>query len=197
MTNVLIGYARVSTEDQELRLQTEALREAGVAVRRIYSDKLSGAGKKRPGLEAAIKALREGDTLVAWKLDRLARSLWELKLIADRIEKKRAHLRILTTAIDTGTPTGRLMFHMIGAFAEFERDLIRERTKAGLEAAKKEGRVGGRRNWKIKPENEAQIIADLREMTVVAVSEKWKISRSHLYTQMRGPWAMRLSGAEE
>ena len=194
---VLIGYARVSTEDQELRLQTEALKEAGVAVRRIYSDKLSGAGVKRPGLLAAMKALREGDTLVAWKLDRLARSLWELKGIADKIEAKGAHLRILTMAVDTKTPTGKLMFAMVGAFAEFERDMIRERTMAGLAAAKRAGRVGGRART-ITPEKEAAMIADLQAgMPVAELSRKHGISRTHIYARIRGEWATRLSGAEQ
>jgi DNA invertase Pin-like site-specific DNA recombinase len=194
---VLIGYARVSTEDQELRLQTEALRSAGVALRRIYSDKASGgAGAKRPGLAAAIKALRRGDTLVCWKLDRLARSLTELLQIGQAIDRKAANLRVLTMAMDTGTPGGRLLFHVFGAFAEFERELIRERTTAGLAAARKAGRKGGRARV-IMGDAEDAIIADLLAgMPVSHVSAKHGVSRTHLYTRIRGEWAQRLSGAE-
>jgi DNA invertase Pin-like site-specific DNA recombinase len=143
----LIGYARVSTEDQDLRLQTDALTAAGVALEAIYSEKASGAaGKKRPALVAALKDCREGDVLVVWKLDRLGRSLEELIVTMRRLDEKKANLRVLTgLQIDTATAGGRFIFHIFSALAEFERELIRERTIAGLKAAKARGRVGGRR----------------------------------------------------
>lgn len=143
----LIGYARVSTEDQDLALQRDALLAAGVDQGSIYEEHASGAaGKKRPALAAALKDCRRGDCLVVWKLDRLGRSLEELILTMRRLDEKGADLRVLTgMQIDTRTPGGRLIFHIFGAIAEFERALIVERTKAGLAAAAARGRKGGRR----------------------------------------------------
>ncbi|WP_207461387.1 recombinase family protein [Azospirillum sp. SYSU D00513] len=142
---MLIGYARVSTVDQTLEGQTDALAWAGVEPGRIYTDKATGAHTDRAGLAEAMRALRPGDTLVAVALDRLARSLKELIGLAERIEAAGAGLRILNQGIDTTTPGGRLVFHMLGAIAEFERALIKERTAAGLRAAKERGRRGGRK----------------------------------------------------
>jgi DNA invertase Pin-like site-specific DNA recombinase len=139
---LLIGYARVSTVDQTLDLQCNALNEAGCT--RIFTEQLSSAVADRPELTAAISYARAGDTLVVWKLDRLARSM---KQLIDTVEDLRAReigFRSLTEALDTTTAQGRLVFHMFGALAEFERSLIRERTQAGLHAAKKAGRTGGR-----------------------------------------------------
>jgi len=116
---ILIGYARVSTEDQDLSLQDDALTKAGVPPHRIYKEKASGATEDRPAFIAAFKALRAGDTLVVWKLDRLGRNLGRLIQTIDRIKAKGAHLRVLTESIDTTTSIGVLMFHIIGAFAEF------------------------------------------------------------------------------
>lgn len=139
---MLIGYARVSTVDQNLDLQRNALAEAGCD--RIFTEQMSGAVRDRPELMAALGYMRGGDTLVVWKLDRLARSI---KQLIDTVEDMRVRdigFRSMTEAIDTTTAQGRLVFHMFRALAEFERGLIRERTRAGLAAAKKSGRTGGR-----------------------------------------------------
>lgn len=139
---MLIGYARVSTVDQNLDLQRNALTEAGCE--RIFTEQMSGAVADRPELMAAIGYARSGDTLVVWKLDRLARSVKQLIDTVENLRGRRIGFRSLTEALDTTTAQGRLVFHMFGALAEFERSLIRERTRAGLSAAKKAGRTGGR-----------------------------------------------------
>ena len=139
---MLIGYQRVSTVDQNLDLQRSALIEAGVDPQHIYEDHLSGARSDRPGLTACLKAVRPGDVPVVWRLERLARSLRDLIRIADELEHQGVGLRSLHEQIDTTSATGR---HLMGALAEFERNLIRERTKAGLEAARKRGRKPGRK----------------------------------------------------
>lgn len=142
----LVGYVRVSTGDQSMQLQIDALTSHGVALEDIHSDVASGSAKSRRGLDAAFKDLRPNDILVVWSLDRLGRNLEELIKAVQRIEGKGANLRVLTQAIDTTTPGGRLIFHIMGAMAEFERALIVERTNAGLAAARAQGRVGGRRS---------------------------------------------------
>ena len=139
---MLIGYARVSTVDQNLDLQRNALTEAGCD--RIFTEQMSGAVADRPELMAAIGYARGGDTLVVWKLDRLARSVKQLIDTVEALRVRGIGFRSLTEALDTTTAQGRLVFHMFGALAEFERSLIRERTQAGLSAAKKAGRTGGR-----------------------------------------------------
>ncbi len=136
----LIGYARVSTSDQNLELQLDALKEAGC--RRVFEETASGTNKARPQLLAALDFLRPGDTLVVWKLDRLARSVQQLIEIIEQLHKRGCGFRSLTEAIDTTTAGGRLIFHIFGALAEFERSIIRERTIAGLEAARARGRKG-------------------------------------------------------
>jgi DNA invertase Pin-like site-specific DNA recombinase len=139
---MLVGYARVSTQDQKPQLQLDALKAAGCG--RIFEEKASGAQRERPGLKDALEFLREGDTLVVWKLDRLARSLRQLLETVELLEGRGIGLRSLTESIDTTTPGGRLIFHIFGALAEFERSVIRERTSAGLASARTRGRVGGR-----------------------------------------------------
>lgn len=139
----LIGYARVSTTDQDPALQLDALHSA--TVDRIFEDRASGAKADRPGLAEALAYLRGGDVLVIWKLDRLGRSMAHLIDTVTGLEKRGAGLRSLTEQIDTTTSGGKLMFHIFGALAQFERDLIRERTRAGLTAAAARGRKGGRR----------------------------------------------------
>lgn len=139
-----IGYARVSTEDQFLDQQIDALTKAGVDRDWIYEEHISGAKTKRPKLDECLKSLRPGDRLVVWKLDRLGRNLGELIKIAERLSDKDIDFCSLTEGIDTKTPGGRLLYHFLGAIAEFERALISERTKAGLEAARKRGIKGGR-----------------------------------------------------
>jgi DNA invertase Pin-like site-specific DNA recombinase len=140
----LVGYARVSSDDQDLRLQVDALRKAGVHPDNIHTDKMSGADDRRPGFLAAMKDVREGDVLVVWKLDRLGRRLVTLLHTVEALERRKIGLKVLTDQIDTTTAAGKLMFHMLASFAEFERNLGIERTKAGLAAARARGRKGGR-----------------------------------------------------
>ena len=140
---MLIGYARVSTQDQNLELQTEALTKAGC--RKIFSDKLSGSRAERPGLTQAQETLREGDTLVVWKLDRLGRSVKHLVNLIAELHQQSVQFKSLTDAIDTGTPSGRFFFHVMASLAEMERELTVERTRAGLEVARQLGRKGGRK----------------------------------------------------
>ena len=136
---MLIGYARVSTDDQTLDLQCDALKEAGCE--RIFEDTAGGAGEC-PNLEQALSHLRAGDTLVVWRLDRLGRSLKDLIARAEELRRGDVGLKSLKEAIDTDSPTGQLVFHIFGALAEFERALIRERTQAGLQAARARGSTG-------------------------------------------------------
>ena len=140
----LIGYARVSTSDQDPALQIDALKAAGVAEENIFIDHSSGAKADRPELSKCLKALQTGDTLVIWKLDRLGRSLSHLIEWIETLGDRGVHFKSLTDSIDTSTAGGELMFHMMGAFAQFERSIIVERTNAGLAAARKKGKVGGR-----------------------------------------------------
>ncbi|HCM1919231.1 TPA: recombinase family protein [Salmonella enterica subsp. salamae serovar 28:r:e,n,z15] len=140
---MMIGYARVSAQDQNLDLQTEALTRAGCE--KIYEDKISGVRVERPGLTRALEMLREGDTLVVWKLDRLGRSVKQLVDMVGELHKQGIQFKSLTDAIDTGTPAGRFFFHVMASLAEMERELIIERTRAGLDAAKQLGRKGGRK----------------------------------------------------
>ena len=145
---MLIGYARVSTADQSTDLQKDALMAAGVDERNIYIDKASGKRDDRPGLEACLKALREGDSLVVWRLDRLGRSLKHLVATVQDLVERGVGFRVLTgqgANIDTATASGKLVFGIFAALAEFERERIVERTKAGLAAAKARGRKGGRK----------------------------------------------------
>ena len=138
---MLVGYARVSTHDQNLDLQLDALQKAGCE--KIFTDKMSGA-KARPGLDDALSFLRSGDALVVWKLDRLGRSLIDLVTIINTLKEREIHFKVLTENIDTSSPMGELYFHFTAALAQFERRRIRERTMAGLTAARARGRKGGR-----------------------------------------------------
>src|SRR4051812_26064626 len=139
---MLIGYARVSTQDQTLALQQDALRKVGCD--QIFTDTASGSATERTGLEQAISHLRKADTLVVWRLDRLGRSLRHLIDTITALDARGIGFRSITEAIDTTTSGGKLVFHIFGALAEFERDIIRERTQAGLSAARARGRRGGR-----------------------------------------------------
>lgn len=184
---MLIGYARVSTIDQHLEPQLDALSAAGVDGERIYTDKAMGAHADRPGLASALKALREGDTLVVVKLDRLARSVKHLIELGETIQGKSAALRVLDAGIDTGTPVGRLTFHIVGALAEFELALISERTQAGLRAARERGRRGGRkRKLEGAPLKLAQALwADL-SIPITDIAGQLKVSRRTLFREL-GP----------
>jgi DNA invertase Pin-like site-specific DNA recombinase len=176
---MLIGYARVSTDDQDTRLQTDALEKAGC--KRIFREKASGAKADRPELVRLVDTLRKGDVLVVWKLDRLGRSLAHLIELVSELEKSGVGFRSLTDNIDTTTASGRMFFHMMGALAQFERDLIRERTMAGLVAARAQGRFGGRPK-SLKPsdfETARAAIAAGEDMQVVA--RRVGVARSTLY----------------
>ncbi|MEQ1741129.1 MAG: recombinase family protein [Candidatus Nitrotoga sp.] len=140
---MLIGYARVSTQDQNLDLQIDALTKAGC--QKTFDDKISGSRTERPGLTKALEMLREGDTLVVWKLDRLGRSVKNLVVLVGKLHKQSIQFKSLTDAIDTGTPSGRFFFHVMASLAEMERELTIERTRAGLEVARQLGRKGGRK----------------------------------------------------
>ena len=140
---MLIGYARVSTQDQTLDLQIDALTKAGC--KKLFDDKISGSSKERPGLTKALEMLREGDTLVVWKLHHLGRSVKNLVDLIGDLHKQSVQFKSLTDAIDTGTPSGRFFFHVMASLAEMERELTVERTRTGLEVARQLGRKGGRK----------------------------------------------------
>jgi DNA invertase Pin-like site-specific DNA recombinase len=153
---MLIGYARVSKIDQQdTRAQVKALKEAGC--KRIFEESASGGRWDRPELHRALDHLRTGDVLVVWKLDRLSRSLKDLLHILEKITEVGGGFRSITEHVDTTTPPGRMMLQMLGAFAEFERSMVRERTRMGLKAARERGRIGGRKP-KLKPNQRAEII---------------------------------------
>ncbi len=140
---MIIGYARVSTQDQNPQLQRDALQQAGCE--QVFEERITGTKRERPELQACLRTLRDGDTLVVWKLDRLARSLKDLVELIHELDDRGVGFRSLTEAIDTTSAGGKLVFHIFGALAEFEHSLIRERTLAGLAAARARGRKGGRR----------------------------------------------------
>lgn len=140
---MLIGYARVSTQDQNLDLQCDALKAAGCE--QVYEDKISGVKAARPGLDKALEHLRTRDTLVVWKLDRLGRSVMHLIETVEALEKRGVQFRSLQESIDTTTPTGKAFFHIVATFAQLGRDIIRENTRAGLVAARARGKMGGRK----------------------------------------------------
>ncbi len=152
---MLIGYARVSTLEQDTAVQTAALKATGCE--KIFREKASGGRWDRPQLLRLLDQLRAGDVLVVWKLDRLSRSLRDLLMLMERLGEAKAGFRSLTEAIDTTSAAGRMMMQMVGAFAEFERAMLRERTRAGLVAAREEGRIGGRRP-KLSDKQQAEIV---------------------------------------
>ncbi len=178
-----IGYARVSSQDQSPDLQLDALRAAGC--KRIFVEKASGAQRDRPELGAALDYLRTNDTLVVWKLDRMARSMKQLIETVEGMDARGIGLRSLTEAIDTTTAGGKLVFHIFGALAEFERAIIRERTRAGLEAAKARGRQGGRPP-KLTPDDLIAAKAMLAEttFTVGDVARRLGVSPATLYRHL-------------
>ncbi|MGY3915089.1 recombinase family protein [Aeromonas australiensis] len=179
--NQRIGYARVSTDDQHLDLQRDALKQGECMV--IYEEAASGKNTSaRPELEQCLKALRAGDTLVVWRLDRLGRSLPDLVQIVANLEQRGIGFESLTEKIETGSAAGKLVFHVFAALAEFERGLIRERTNAGLIAARARGRNGGRKP-KLDEKQVREIKALLRdpEIKVAEVARRYGISRTTLY----------------
>lgn len=176
---MLVGYARVSTEDQNVDLQMDALKAAGCG--QTYTDQVSGAAAAKEGLSQAMAYLREGDTLVVWKLDRLGRTVKGLVELVDLLKTRGIQFQSVTDGIDTSTPAGRFFFHMMAALAEMERDLIRERTNAGLAAARARGRLGGR-----KPKLDASKLDAAHKLLaakveVGAVAKTLGVSRTTLY----------------
>lgn len=182
---MIVGYARVSTRDQSPALQLEALTAAGCE--RIFSENASGAQRDRPELKAALDYLRPGDTLAVWKLDRLARSVKQLVETAGELQAREIGLRVLTQQIDTTTPGGRLVFHMFAAIAEFERELMLDRTLAGLASARAQGRTGGRKPA-IGPAEVKRAKAMLADptITVEEVAHQLGVPVSTLYRHIPG-----------
>jgi len=177
---MLIGYARVSKTEQHLELQLDALNKAGCE--QIFTDKITGSKTERKGLEEALSHLRKGDTLVVWRLDRLGRSLKHLIETLTGLHEKGIEFKSLTENIDTSTPTGMLMFHLIGALAEFERNLIRERTNAGLEAARARGHKGGRpKKGETETKRMARKLYEDKSITIKDICTSLRISKATLY----------------
>lgn len=183
---MLIGYARVSTQDQTLDLQTDALKQAGCE--KIFTDTMSGAQAERPGLQEAMSHLRAGDTLVVWRLDRLGRTLKQLITIINDLSARDIGFKSVQEQMDTTTSGGKLIFHVFGSLAEFEREVIRERTNAGLRAARVRGRFGGKPSLQsLDPKKVAlarKLYAD-RTMPVKEICETIHIGRSTLYRYAR------------
>ena len=179
-----IGYARVSTVDQNIELQTDALKEAGC--KKIFSDRgVSGAKAERPGLDKALEHIRRKDTLVIWKLDRLGRSLSDLLSIVEYLKERGAHFLSIQDGFDTSTSSGKMVFSVIGAMAEYERNLIRERTMAGLKAARARGRMGGRPKALDKSQVKVAItLANEGELTINEICAQVGCSRSTYYRQV-------------
>jgi DNA invertase Pin-like site-specific DNA recombinase len=180
---MLIGYARVSTQEQTLNLQKDALQQAGCT--KIFTDTASGAKSERKGLEQALSYVRKGDTLVVWRLDRLGRSLPHLITTMTDLEERGIGFKSLTENIDTTTSGGKLIFHIFGALAEFERNLIRERTQAGLTAARARGKKGGRP--KVLTVQKQSIAKELYDSghPILDICRTLKISRAALYRALK------------
>ncbi|CEG55954.1 recombinase family protein [Legionella fallonii] len=181
---MLIGYARVSTDDQNLDLQHDALKKAGCE--KFYTDQMTGSKINRPGLEAAIEFARNGDVIVVWRLDRLSRSLKDLIEMVSLLDSRKIGLKSLHESIDTSSISGKLIFHIFGALAEFERNLIRERTHAGLQAARARGRKGGRP--KKLSTDKAQLVIQLYEGKQHSINQICKligISKPTLYKYLK------------
>jgi DNA invertase Pin-like site-specific DNA recombinase len=179
-----IGYARVSTADQTLNLQQDALEKAGCT--KIFTDTMSGVKAERRGLQEALAYVRAGDTLVVWRLDRLGRSLKDLIEKLTELHNRKIGFKSLTENIDTTTSGGKLIFHIFGALAEFERDLIKERTEAGLQAARERGRRGGRPKalTQKKIEMARALYADNRH-TIAEICKTLNISKTSLYRYLK------------
>ena len=183
---MLVGYARVSTQDQNLDLQITALKEAGC--QKIFTEKASGAQRDRPELIAAMNYIRPGeDVLVIWKLDRLARSLKQLIETVEKLETQKIGLLSLTESINTTTSGGRLIFHIFASLAEFERSIIRERTNAGLKAARQNGRIGGRPSSLTEKDLAvAKTLLQDVSITVEDVAKRMQVAPSTLYRYFQG-----------
>ncbi len=183
---MLVGYARVSTLEQTLDLQRDALDRAGCE--RVFTDTISGSKVERPGLEQALHFMRSGDTLVVWRLDRLGRSLQHLIETVGRLQERGIGFRSITESIDTTSSGGKLIFHVFGALAEFERELIRERTRAGLEAARARGRQGGGpRSLDPRKVAMARALHSDKSNSIEDICKTLRVSRSTLYRYLEGP----------
>jgi DNA invertase Pin-like site-specific DNA recombinase len=181
---MLIGYARISTTDQTLDLQKDALQGAGCD--RIFTDTASGAKAERTGLDQALSHIRTGDTLVVWRLDRLGRSLKHLIETITALNNRQIGFKSITESIDTTSSGGKLIFHIFGALAEFERDIIRERTQAGLTAARARGRKGGRpKALTPKKAQQALTLYDNKNYTIEEICRTLNISRATLYRYIK------------
>jgi DNA invertase Pin-like site-specific DNA recombinase len=180
----MLGYARVSTSDQDFALQLDALATAGC--NRVFSEQVSGALDQRPELERVLDHLRKGDTLVVWRLDRLGRNLRHLIDLVGQLDARGVSFRSLMEGIDTSTPGGRLVFHIFGSLAQFERELIRERAKAGLDAARARGRKGGRPP-KLTPEKieVARAMYGSKKHTLATIAKTVGVSRSTVYRALK------------
>jgi DNA invertase Pin-like site-specific DNA recombinase len=175
-----IGYARVSTDDQTLDLQRDALKRA--KCREVYEEQASGKSTGRPQLDGCLKSLRAGDTLVVWRLDRLGRNLADLGGLIAELEQRKINFESMTEKIETVSPAGRLVFHVFAALAEFERNLIRERTMAGLSAARARGRTGGRPSkLSVKEIKTIRGLLKSADMPVAEIAARFGIARSTLY----------------
>ncbi len=183
MKETLIGYARVSTDDQNASLQVDALKKAGCV--KVFTDHASGSKASRPELDRMLDQLRPRDIVVVWRLDRLGRSLKNLIELVEDVADKGVGFRSLSESIDTTTANGRLFFSIMGALAEFERDLIQERTKAGLLAARARGRVGGRPSvMNAKKIDKARKLYDSRQHTVADIAEMLNVSVATIYRHL-------------
>jgi DNA invertase Pin-like site-specific DNA recombinase len=182
---MLIGYARVSTQDQSLDLQLDALDRAGAE--KVFTDTSSGSKASRPGLDEALSHLRRDDTLIVWRLDRLGRSLRHLIDTVQALSERGIGFRSLQESIDTTTSGGKLVFHVFGALAEFERDLIRERTHAGLKAARARGRKGGRPKALTREQlKQVKTLIKDPSVPIAEICRTHKVSRSTLYRYVSG-----------
>ncbi len=179
-----VGYARISTKEQHLRMQEDALKSAGCE--EIYTDIASGSKSERPGLDKALSYIREGDTLVVWKLDRLGRSIQHLIQTVAALSKRKIAFKSLQENIDTQTSGGKLIFHIFGALAEFERELIRERTDAGLKSARARGHMGGRPSLLDNRQIKRMIeMYDSKKNTVGEICKIYEISRPSFYNYLK------------
>src|SRR5436309_7052706 len=179
-----IGYARISTQDQTLNLQKDALEKLGC--NKIFTDTASGAKAERTGLNEALEYVREGDTLVVWRLDRLGRSLKHLIETITELNNRKIGFKSIQESIDTTTSGGKLIFHIFGVLAEFERDIIRERTQAGLQAARARGRLGGRpKALTSKKQSIAQALYNDQSHSIAEICKTLNISRATLYRYIK------------
>lgn len=181
---MLIGYSRISTNDQSLNSQIDKLKEYGCE--KIYTDIVSGSKADRKELNEMLEYIREGDTIIVYRLDRLGRSLKDLINLINIFQNKKVNFKSITESIDTETPTGQLMFHITGAFAEFERNIIRERTKAGLESARARGRKGGRPTL-ITPERiqMAKLLHSDKTISIADILKQMNIKRGVFYKMLK------------